>query len=467
MKLHHIAIWTFRLEELKEFYVRFLGGKSNEKYVNPKKGFESYFISFGEGPSLELMSRPDVQNTVVEENRVGLTHLAFTFPGQEEVLRFTEEMRSEGYTIAGEPRTSGDGYFESVILDPDGNRIECVYKKDMEKKTETEETVTPRSLETVRLLIRPFQEEDADAFFACCQNPNLGNNAGWAPHKTIEESREILQNVFIGQENIWAMILKDAQQLIGSIGIVPDPKRENPQVRMLGYWLDEAHWGKGYMTEAVQAVLNYGFNELQLSLITANCYPHNKRSQQVLERNGFIYEGVLHQAELTYNGNIFDHLCYYLPNICQPAPQDYDEILEVWEASVRHTHHFLTEEHIQFYKPLVRNHYLPAVELYIIRDAGRKIVAFMGLSDELIEMLFVNPGEQGKGYGKRLLEYATRKKQLDKVDVNEQNEKALSFYLHMGFQIIGRDATDGMGKPYPILHLQLKEATVEKSKSKG
>ena len=382
MKLHHIAIWTFRLEELKEFYVRFLGGKSNEKYVNPKKGFESYFISFGEGPSLELMSRPDVQNTVVEENRVGLTHLAFTFPGQEEVLRFTEEMRSEGYTIAGEPRTSGDGYFESVILDPDGNRIECVYKKDMEKKTETEETVTPRSLETVRLLIRPFQEEDADAFFACCQNPNLGNNAGWAPHKTIEESREILQNVFIGQENIWAMILKDAQQLIGSIGIVPDPKRENPQVRMLGYWLDEAHWGKGYMTEAVQAVLNYGFNELQLSLITANCYPHNKRSQQVLERNGFIYEGVLHQAELTYNGNIFDHLCYYLPNICQPAPQDYDEILEVWEASVRHTHHFLTEEHIQFYKPLVRNHYLPAVELYIIRDAGRKIVAFMGKRTE-------------------------------------------------------------------------------------
>ena len=467
MKLHHIAIWTFRLEELKEFYVRFLGGKSNEKYVNPKKGFESYFISFDEGPSLELMSRPDVQNTVVEENRVGLTHLAFTFPGQEEVLRFTEEMRSEGYTIAGEPRTSGDGYFESVILDPDGNRIECVTRKNMEKKTETEETVTSRSLETVRLLIRPFQEEDADAFFACCQNPNLGNNAGWAPHKTIEESRKILQDVFIGQEKIWAMILKDAQQLIGSIGIVPAPKRENPQVCMLGYWLDEAHWGKGYMTEAVQAVLNYGFNELQLSLITANCYPHNKRSQQVLERNGFIYEGVLHQAELTYNGNIFDHLCYYLPNICQPAPQDYDEILEVWEASVRHTHHFLTEEHIQFYKPLVRNHYLPAVELYIIRDAGRKIVAFMGLSDELIEMLFVNPGEQGKGYGKRLLEYATRKKQLDKVDVNEQNEKALSFYLHMGFQIIGRDETDGMGKPYPILHLQLKEATVEKSKSKG
>ena len=175
----------------------------------------------------------------------------------------------------------------------------------------------------------------------------------------------------------------------------------------------------------------------------------------MLERNGFIYEGVLHQAELTYNGNIFDHLCYYLPNICQPAPQDYDEILEVWEASVRHTHHFLAEEHIQFYKPLVRNHYLPAVELYIIRDAGRKIVAFMGLSDELIEMLFVYPGEQGKGYGKTLLEFAVNERDFRKVDVNEQNEQAFRFYRNRGFEVISRDETDAQGKPFPILHMQL------------
>lgn len=453
MKLHHIAIWTFRLEELKDFYVRFLGGTSNEKYINPKKGFESYFISFDEGPTLELMSRVDVQNTPIEENRRGLTHLAFTFPSKEEILRFTEEMRSEGYTIAGEPRTSGDGYFESVVLDPDGNRLECVYKKEPE--TERTETTLSPNIETKRLLLRPFQENDAEAFFACCQNPNLGNNAGWAPHKTLNESREILHSAFIGQEGIWAVTLKDTQQLIASIGIVPDPKRENPQVRMLGYWLDEPYWGKGYMSEAVQAVLNYGFNELQLSLITANCYPHNKRSQQVLKRNGFIYEGILHQAELTYNGNIYDHECYYIPNIARPTEQDYDELIQLWEKSVRSTHHFLTEESIQFYKPLIRNHYLSAVELSIIRNSHGKIAAFMGLSDELIEMLFVHPDEQGKGYGKRLIEYAIRQKQIDKVDVNEDNDQALRFYQHLGFEIIGRDETDSMGKPYAILHLQL------------
>lgn len=306
MKIHHIAIWTFRLEELREFYIRYFNGTSNEKYINPKKGFESYFIYFDDGAALELMSRTDVQNTPIEENKLGLTHFALSFPSKEDVLRTTEQLRSNGYIIAGEPRTSGDGYFESVILDPDGNRVECVYRKE-ETGNEPDAPI-----ETERLLLRPFRESDAEAFFECCQNPNIGNNAGWKPHGSLEESQEILRSVFISQSGIWAIILKEDGRLIGSIGIIPDPKRENPQARMLGYWLDESHWGKGYMTEAVQSVLDYGFNTLQLSLITANCYPHNERSQQVLKRHGFIYEGTLHQAELTYDGHLYDHQCYYL-----------------------------------------------------------------------------------------------------------------------------------------------------------
>ena len=119
------------------------------------------------------MSRTDVQNTPIEENRVGQKHFAFTFTSQEEVLRFTEHMRSEGYTIAGEPRTSVDGYFESVVLDPDGNRIECVYrrtanesKNKARQETETE-SIPPVTLHTERLFLRPFEERDAEAFFAC------------------------------------------------------------------------------------------------------------------------------------------------------------------------------------------------------------------------------------------------------------------------------------------------------------
>lgn len=141
--------------------------------------------------------------------------------------------------------------------------------------------------------------------------------------------------------------------------------------------------------------------------------------------------------------------------ILRPAPQDYDELLAVWEASVRSTHHFLTEEDIQFYKPLIKEQYFPAVGLYIVRNEKKEIAAFMGLSDELIEMLFVRPDEQGKGYGKLLLEHAIHQKHIRKVDVNEQNVPACQFYLHLGFQVASRDETDPTGKPFPILHLQL------------
>ncbi len=141
--------------------------------------------------------------------------------------------------------------------------------------------------------------------------------------------------------------------------------------------------------------------------------------------------------------------------ITQPTPKDYDELLALWEASVRSTHHFLTEENILFYKPLIREEYFPAVDLYIIRNREGKIAAFMGLSDELIEMLFVHPDEQGKGHGKRLMEYAIHNKHIYKVDVNEQNEQALQFYLHLGFEVTSRDVTDSTGNPFPILHLQI------------
>lgn len=140
-----------------------------------------------------------------------------------------------------------------------------------------------------------------------------------------------------------------------------------------------------------------------------------------------------------------------------------DELAEVWETAVRSTHHFLTEEDIRFFKPLVRDQYVPAVELYTLRNGQNRIAAFMGLSDESIEMLFVHPEEQGKGYGRQLVEFAIYHKQIFRVDVNEQNEKATTFYLNRGFGIAGRDETDPSGHPFPILHLSLNEITVQVS----
>lgn len=97
------------------------------------------------------------------------------------------------------------------------------------------------NIETNRLVLRPFSESDAPDVFESCKNPNLGNNAGWKPLETIEETIDVLNTIFIGKEGVWAIVSKETQQVIGSIGIIPDPKRENPHARMLGYWLKEDH----------------------------------------------------------------------------------------------------------------------------------------------------------------------------------------------------------------------------------
>lgn len=124
MKINHIAIWTRQLEELREFYTKYFHGISNEKYVNSNKGFESYFIKFGDdSASLELMRRKDI-TTPGQEDLLGLTHFSFSVGSKEAVLEYTELFRQDGYTVASEPRTTGDGFFESAILDPDGNLIE-------------------------------------------------------------------------------------------------------------------------------------------------------------------------------------------------------------------------------------------------------------------------------------------------------------------------------------------------------
>lgn len=172
--------------------------------------------------------------------------------------------------------------------------------------------MTTPNLYTERLTLRPFREEDAEALFALCREPELGRNAGWKPHESLEESREVLHTVFLNREHVWALALPPGNPVIGAIALMDDPTRNNPEAKMLGYWTARPQWGKGYMTEAARAVVAYGFTQLHLPLITANCYPHNIGSQKVLRHNGFQQEGLLHQAAKTNWGEVFDLQCYYL-----------------------------------------------------------------------------------------------------------------------------------------------------------
>lgn len=165
---------------------------------------------------------------------------------------------------------------------------------------------------TARLRLRAFAEEDAEAVFACCRNPELGDNAGWKPHESVEESRRVIRDVFLHQPGVWAVELRETGRLIGSIGLIADPKREYAEVLMLGYWLDKPFWGRGLMTEAARAVIRHGFDALGAPLISVCCYAANGRSKRLIERLGFRAEGMLHAAVKDHRGEVLDVLSYYL-----------------------------------------------------------------------------------------------------------------------------------------------------------
>jgi putative acetyltransferase len=135
------------------------------------------------------------------------------------------------------------------------------------------------------------------------------------------------------------------------------------------------------------------------------------------------------------------------------AETDHEELVAIWEASVRATHSFLPEEDILYFKPFVKQ-YFDVVDLYLIRLDNR-ISGFLGVSGQEVQMLFLHPGDRGKGAGRLLMEFAINNCGVTKVEVNEQNEQAVGFYKHLGFKVSDRSDVDYLGKPYPILAMEL------------
>ena len=133
---------------------------------------------------------------------------------------------------------------------------------------------------------------------------------------------------------------------------------------------------------------------------------------------------------------------------------DYPAIKELWELSVRATHDFLPEDYLQEIKLLLPS-ILPQVPLYLICCDDGSILGFAGVVEQKIEMLFLHPDSRGQGLGRKLTEYCIQELGANKVDVNEQNEQAVGFYKKMGFRVFNRQELDSLGRPFPILEMQL------------
>lgn len=180
-----------------------------------------------------------------------------------------------------------------------------------------------KTLETERLILTGWNlsDEDIDGLYAYAKNPNVGPNAGWKPHESREESKKIIEELFLPHE-VWAIREKETGRIIGSIGLEPDRRREDVRSMEMGYSLAEESWGKGYMTEAACAVIDYAFRELGLAVLAICTGPENRRSQSVIEKCGFQYEGRQRKGYHIYDGTDRDNLMFSI-------------IREEWEEDAR------------------------------------------------------------------------------------------------------------------------------------
>lgn len=164
---------------------------------------------------------------------------------------------------------------------------------------------------TERLCLTPWtdSEEDAQGLYDYAKDPDVGPRAGWKPHESVEESSEIIRELFLPHD-VWAIREKATDKIIGSIGLENDKRREGVNSKELGYSLAKDYWGKGYMTEAAKAVMDYGFEKFGLTVMAICTSPENKRSQRVIEKCGFKYEGCQRRGYHIYDDTDRDNLVF-------------------------------------------------------------------------------------------------------------------------------------------------------------
>ena len=144
------------------------------------------------------------------------------------------------------------------------------------------------------------------------------------------------------------------------------------------------------------------------------------------------------------------------PAIRRKRPDEDAQLFDIWLRSVQATHAFVSAQDTEAFQPLVRDYLASAAEFWVVDDERERPAGFMGMTGNKMDALFLAPEHQGRGYGRALVDHARAIHGELTVDVNEQNDAARRFYEHCGFEVEGRSALDGSGRPYPLLHMRLR-----------
>ena len=159
------------------------------------------------------------------------------------------------------------------------------------------------TLETERLILRPWREEDAEELYKYASDLDVGPSAGWPPHTSVENSREIISGV-LSAPNTFAVCLKENGKPIGSIGFHRNDLAENDDEYELGYWIGKPFWGQGLIPEASREMLRYAFEDLKMNRIWCGYYDGNEKSRRVQEKLGFVYQRKTEGIEVRLLGEI-------------------------------------------------------------------------------------------------------------------------------------------------------------------
>lgn len=172
-------------------------------------------------------------------------------------------------------------------------------------------------LETERLFLRPWTENDAPALYRYARDPEVGPMAGWKPHESVEESRQIILNGPLGEPETYALVYKQTGEPIGSMGLFPPgsycPPEDLPQGGTqleLGYWIARPYWGKGLVPEAAREMLRRAFEELDCAVAHCSHFEENEKSRRVIEKLGYRYR--LSKAVTDQMGRMHNELCYVM-----------------------------------------------------------------------------------------------------------------------------------------------------------
>ncbi len=165
------------------------------------------------------------------------------------------------------------------------------------------------TLESERLVLRRWKCRDANQLYEYAKNPDVGPHAGWKPHSSVFESLMIICELF-RRNMTWAILEKETDKIVGSIGFEDDKYRSRVNSKEMGYSLSKDYWGRGYMTEAAMVLIRHAFEVMKLDVLMIRTGEANIRSRRVIEKCGFEYEGTLRRAYRVYNGEIREVRCY-------------------------------------------------------------------------------------------------------------------------------------------------------------